>query len=49
MDHIASGISIDILCNNDSGIETGRILKKHVKDFPALKPLTVLLKVFLVR
>jgi non-canonical poly(A) RNA polymerase PAPD5/7 len=47
-DHIASGISVDILCNNDSGMQTGEILKRAAVDYPAFRPLTVLMKIFLV-
>lgn len=51
LDHIASGISVDILCSNEYGMaafETGKIMKRFVSDYPALKPLTILLKIFLV-
>jgi hypothetical protein len=46
-DHV-SGVSVDILCNNSDGLVTARLMKKYVREFPPLKPLTVLLKVFLV-
>lgn len=52
LDHIASGISVDILCSNEYGMaafETGKLLKRLVGDYPALRPLTILLKVFLVQ
>lgn len=48
MDHAASGISVDILCNNFSGVETGKLMKKFVREYPPLRPLTILLKYFLV-
>lgn len=47
-DHIASGVSVDILCDNASGMETGKIMKRFTADYPALIPLTILLKIFLV-
>ena len=47
-DHI-NGISVDICCNNSSGITTGKIVKKYSRKFPPLKYLTVVLKIFLVR
>jgi hypothetical protein len=46
-DHI-SGVSVDIVINNSDGIATAKLMKKYVREFPPLKPLTVLLKVFLV-
>jgi non-canonical poly(A) RNA polymerase PAPD5/7 len=46
-DHV-SGVSVDILCNNSDGMQTAKLMKKYVREFPPLKPLTVLLKVFLV-
>ena len=49
LDHKKSGISIDICINNDSGLHTGKTIKKLVKGFPPLRPLTIILKVFLVR
>jgi DNA polymerase sigma len=49
MDHRRTGISIDILFNNSSGFETGKLIKRHVREYPALRPLTIVLKVFLVR
>jgi hypothetical protein len=48
-DHRRSGISVDICVNNDSGITTGRLLRKYVREYPPLRPLTMVLKVFLVR
>lgn len=48
MDHISSGISIDVCINQDSGLKTGKIVRKLVRDFPPLRPLTIVLKVFLV-
>jgi hypothetical protein len=46
-DHV-SGVSVDVLCNNRDGIQTAKLMKKYVREFPPLKPLTVLLKIFLV-
>jgi non-canonical poly(A) RNA polymerase PAPD5/7 len=48
MDHAISGISIDILINNSSGYETGKLIKKYVRDYPPLRPLTIALKIYLV-
>lgn len=46
-DHV-NGVSVDILCNNSDGMATAKLMKRYVREFPPLKPLTVLLKVFLV-
>lgn len=48
MDHIESGISVDMLCNNSDGLKTAKLMKRFVREYPPLKPLTVVLKVFLV-
>lgn len=48
-DHAPTGISVDVCINNDSGVKTGEILKRYLKEFPALKPLLCGLKVYLVR
>ena len=48
LDHKASGLSVDICINNDSGITTGRLIKKLVREFPPLRILTIVLKTFLV-
>jgi non-canonical poly(A) RNA polymerase PAPD5/7 len=48
LDHKVSGISVDICVNNSSGLATGKIIKKLLREFPPLKPLTLVLKVFLV-
>ncbi len=48
LDHTASGISVDICINNDSGLKTGKIVRKLVRDYPPLRPLTIVLKIFLV-
>lgn len=48
MDHISSGISLDVCINQDSGLKTGKIVRKLVRDYPPLRPLTIVLKVFLV-
>jgi non-canonical poly(A) RNA polymerase PAPD5/7 len=47
LDHRQSGISIDICVNNDSGLRTGAMIRKLVREFPPLRPLTIVLKVFL--
>ncbi len=46
-DHHSSGISVDILVNNMSGLDTGKMMSKFVAEYPVLKPLTLCLKVFL--
>ena len=48
-DHIRSGVSVDLLCNNTDGLATARLMKRFVREYPPLKPLTIVLKVFLVR
>lgn len=47
LDHSASGISVDICINNDSGLRTGAMIRKLVREFPPLRPLTIVLKIFL--
>ncbi len=49
LDHTSSGISVDICVNQDSGMKTGKIVRKLVRDYPPLRPLTIVLKIFLVR
>lgn len=49
LDHIASGVSIDILYNNTSGIETGKLVKAYAEKFPPVVPLTLVLKIFLMQ
>lgn len=46
-DHLSSGISVDVCINNDSGLRTGKIMRNFVQQFPPLRPLTMVLKVFL--
>lgn len=46
-DHLQTKISVDICINNASGLETGKLIQDYVRDFPALRPLTMVLKVFL--
>ena len=50
-DHKSSpaSISVDICLNNDSGVHTGGFLKQMVRAYPPLRPLTMLLKVFLAQ
>jgi len=43
------GISVDVCCNNDSGLLTGAFIKQMVNAFPPLRPLTMVLKVFLAQ
>jgi non-canonical poly(A) RNA polymerase PAPD5/7 len=46
-DHAASGISVDICCNNDSGLVTGKLMKQYIQEYPPLHVLTLVLKMFL--
>jgi len=46
MDH-KLGISVDVCCNNDTGLNTGAFIKQMVNQYPPLRPLTMVLKVFL--
>eukprot|EP01039_Chlorochromonas_danica_P001099 gene1099-1192_t len=48
-DHSATGISVDICLNNDSGVRTGKIMVDYMREFPALKPLLCVLKVYLAQ
>ena len=48
-DHLESGISVDICINHDSGLRTGKFINDMMKVYPPLRPLTVVLKIFLVR
>lgn len=47
-DHRKSGISVDICINNDSGMRTGALIRKFVREYPPLRPLVLVLKMFLV-
>lgn len=49
LDHERTGVSVDICINNDQGIRTGQLVKQYLADFPALKPLMLVMKIFLVR
>ena len=48
LDHIRSGYSVDICCNNSSGAETGELVRRFAREYPPLRPLTLVLKIFLV-
>ena len=48
MDHISSGLSVDICINNETGQETGQFVAQAIQQYPALRPLTIVLKIFLV-
>lgn len=48
-DHMKTGISVDICLNNDSGLRTGATIRKLVEDYPPLRPLTIVLKIFLAQ
>lgn len=45
-DHV-SNVSIDIVLNNDSGIVNGNLLKEYAAKYPMMRPLTLVLKVFM--
>lgn len=47
LDHIESGLAVDICCNTSTGLETGTLLKKFTREYPPLKPIVLVLKVFL--
>ena len=46
-DHRDSGISVDILVNNDDGLTTGKLIQRLTREFPPLRPLIIILKTFL--
>lgn len=48
LDHRKSGISVDICINNDSGMRTGKLIRKFVREYPPLRPMVLVLKMFLV-
>ena len=48
LDHLKSKLSIDICINQDSGIKTGNLIRKFVREYPPLRPLVLVLKIFLV-
>jgi DNA polymerase sigma len=47
-DHSESGLSVDICINHDSGLRTGEYMNKMMTVYPPLRPLTLILKIFLV-
>ena len=49
LDHARTRIAVDICCNNDSGLETGNLMRSFARKFPAMRPLTMVLKVFLAQ
>ena len=49
LDHISSGLSVDICCMEESGLHTGALVKKMVSEFPPMRPLTILVKQFLAQ
>jgi len=49
LDHIISGLSVDICCMEASGLQTGALVRKMVTDYPPMRPLTILLKQFLAQ
>jgi predicted nucleotidyltransferase len=49
LDHRKTGIAVDICINNDSGLRTGRLIRQFVREYPPLRPMVLVLKIFLVR
>jgi DNA polymerase sigma len=49
LDHIISGLSVDVCCMEASGLQTGALVKKMVTDYPPMRPLTILIKQFLAQ
>ena len=49
LDHARARIAVDICCNNRSGLETGKLMRSFARRFPAMRPLTMVLKVFLAQ
>jgi non-canonical poly(A) RNA polymerase PAPD5/7 len=49
LDHLRTKIPMDVCCNNSSGLETGAIMRRFARDFPPMRPLTMVLKVFLAQ
>lgn len=47
-DHSESNLSVDICINHDSGLRTGELILKASEQYPPLKPLSLVLKTFLV-
>jgi non-canonical poly(A) RNA polymerase PAPD5/7 len=48
LDHKKTGIAVDICINNDSGLRTGKLIRRFVREYPPLRPLVLVLKIFLV-
>ena len=48
LDHRQSGLSMDICINNLTGEETGNFIESAVAEYPSLRYLTIVLKMFLV-
>lgn len=46
-DHKLSGISVDICINNSSGLDTGELMNTYLVQYPHLRPLVMVLKLFL--
>ena len=47
LDHLKTGISVDVCINNSSGLVTGMLMRRYLREYPPLKPLVVVMKVFL--
>ena len=46
-DHRETGISVDIVVNNNDGIVTGKLIQRYIREYPPLRPLIFVLKLFL--
>ena len=49
LDHARAKVAVDICCNNNSGLETGKLMRSFARKFPSMRPLTMVLKVFLAQ
>lgn len=46
-DHISSKLSVDIIINNNSGLDSGKLMKSYIKKYPPIKHLILVLKTYL--
>jgi DNA polymerase sigma len=49
LDHKLTGISVDICINNSSGIDTGNLMRNYLQSYPMLRPLALVIKVYLAQ
>lgn len=47
LDHIKGRLSVDICINNSNGLNTGKLIKKYIRLYPPLRPLMLVIKLFL--